>query len=61
MKIRTTIEILCRILALIPPTAAYAVNPKICPKMAEMVMSALPEEFEDIKANICKNMCLPQL
>ena len=29
--------------------------------MTEMVMSALPEEFEDIKAKFCKNMCLPQL
>ena len=26
-----------------------------------MVMSALLEEFEDIKAKFCKNMCLPQL
>jgi hypothetical protein len=29
--------------------------------MTEMVMSALPEEFEYIKAKFCKNMCLPQL
>ena len=61
MKIRTTIEILCSILALTPPTTAYAVNPKICPKMAEMVMSALPEQLKDIKANVCENIYLPQL
>jgi len=34
---------------------------KTFPKMAAMVMSAMPEQFEDIKANFCKNMYLPQL